>query len=160
MTPAILVLISMMWIPLGMLFLGQGDAKSSGFVTTLVGGLTLVGGFYQAIQGDLLTAAALFVFGILYLQVAHALLTGVQDMRTVGWGAMVVGLACLISALIIGKGYLAFMFYAFVVLCLAVFLQCYGKISGKVVGWLLIILALICLIYPGYALIGNYGLLF
>jgi hypothetical protein len=43
---------------------------------------------------------------------------------------------------------------------LAVFLNSYGKLSGKVVGWMLIILALICLIYPGYALMGNYNLPF
>jgi putative amide transporter protein len=157
MTPAILVMISMMWIPLGMLFLGQGDAKSSGFVTGLAGILTLIGAFYQAAQADLLTASALFVFGMLYLQVSHALLAGVSDMRTVGWGAAVVGLVCLLIALIIGSGYLFFMFITFVILCLAVFLNCYGKMSGKIVGWLLIILALICLIYPGYALMGHFG---
>lgn len=160
MTPALLVMISIMWIPLGMLFWGHGDARSSGFVTALVGILTIIGGFYQAAQNDLLTAAALLVFGILYLQVAHALLAGVEDMRTVGWGAIVVGIVCVISAVIIGSGYLAFMFITFVILCLAVFLNCYGKLSGKIVGSLLIILALICLIYPGYALMGHYNLPF
>jgi hypothetical protein len=160
MTPALLVMISIMWIPLGMLFLGQGEAKSSGFVTSVVGILTIIGGFFQGMQGDLLTAAALLVFGILYLQVAHALLTGVTDMRTVGWGAITVAIVCLFSAVIIGTGYLAFMFLTFVILCLAVFLNSYGKLSGKVVGWMLIILALICLIYPGYALMGNYNLPF
>jgi hypothetical protein len=76
-------------------------------------------------------------------------------MRTVGWGAIVVGIICAISAVVIGTGYLAFMFITFVILCLAVFLNCYGKVSGKIVGWMLIILALICLIYPGYALMGH-----
>ncbi|APG24843.1 MULTISPECIES: AmiS/UreI family transporter [Syntrophotalea] len=160
MTPALLVMISMMWIPLGMLFLGQGDAKSSGFTTGLVGILTIIGGFFQAAQGDLLTAAALLVFGLLYLQVAHALLTGVTDMRTVGWGAVTVGIVCLITALIVGSGYLFFMFITFVILCLAVFLNCYGKLSGKIVGYMLIVLALICLIYPAYALMGHYSLPF
>ena len=160
MTPALLIMISIMWIPLGMLFIGQGDAKSSGFVTSVVGILTILGGFYQAMQSDLLTAAALLVFGILYLQVAHALLTGVEDMRTVGWGAIVVGIICAITAVVVGTGYLALMFITFVILCLAVFLNCYGKVSGKIVGWMLIILALTCLIYPGYSLIVKGALPF
>lgn len=164
MTAALLVMISIMWIPLGMLFLGQGDAKSSGFVTALVGILTITGAFCLAIldpaPANMLTPAALLGFGILYLMVAHALLTGVQDMRTVGWGAIVVGIICLITALIIGKGYLAFMFYTYVALTVAIFFNCYGKLSGKIVGWMLIILALVCLIYPGYALMGHYTLPF
>ena len=163
MTPAILVMISMMWIPLGLLFLGKGEAKSCGFITALVGILTLIGAFYQSANNDAFTGAALFVFGILYLSVGYALLTGVEDMRSIANAALVVALVCGISSWMLFTGtanvaavsYLGFMFACFTVLCLAVFMNGYGKVSGAVVGWLLIIQALICLILPGYTLMGS-----
>jgi hypothetical protein len=173
MTLAILIMISMMWIPLGMVFLGQGEAKSAGFITALAGIFTGVGAVFQSAQGDLLTGGALFAFSILYLVVAYALLAGVEDMRTVGNAALTVAIICAVSAFLLLTGggtkadgttfvgvskYLGFMFTTFTILCLSVFMNAYGKCSGKVVGWMLIILALICLLLPAYGLIG-YGAL-
>ncbi len=163
MTPAILVMISMMWIPLGLLFLGKGEAKSCGFITSLVGIMTLIAAFYQSANADLFTGAALFAFGILYLSVGYALMTGVEDMRSIANLALVVGLVCAISSYMLFTGtanvapvnYLGFMFAAFTVLCVAVFGNGYGKISGPVVAWLLIVEALICLILPAYTLMGS-----
>ena len=48
MTLALLILISMMWIPVGLLFLGSGEAKGTGFVTGVVGILVVVGATIQA----------------------------------------------------------------------------------------------------------------
>ncbi len=163
MTPAILIMISMMWIPLGMLFLGKGEAKSCGFMTSLVGTLTLIGALYQSANNDLLTGAALFVFGILYLSVGYALMTGVEDMRSVANAALVVAIVCAITTVLTLPGaeavapsyFLSFMFAAFTVLCIAVFMNGYGKVSGTVVAWLLIIQALVCLLWPGFSLISK-----
>jgi hypothetical protein len=176
MTTALLVLISMMWIPVGMLFLGAGEAKSTGFVTGVVGILVVVGATLQTLvggpgfTGDPLTGGLLFVFGVLYLQVAHALMTGVEDLRSVGNGALV-AIVCAIYAYLFATGggvkpdgttfvgkvpYLSFMCVTFTVLCLTVVGQAYGKISAKVPAWLLIILTFTCLLAPAIGLMA-YG---
>lgn len=175
MTLALLVLISMMWIPVGMLFLGAGEAKSTGFVTGVVGVLVVVGATIQTLvggagfTGDAWTGGLLFVFGVLYLQVSHALLAGVEDLRTVGNGALVVAIVCAIYAYCFATGgavkpdgttfvpkvpYLSFMCVTFTVLCLTVVGQAYGKISAKVPAWLLIILTFTCLLAPAIGLMA------
>jgi hypothetical protein len=177
MTLALLILISMMWIPVGLLFLGAGEAKGTGFVTGVVGILVVVGATIQTLvggpgfTGDPLTGGLLFVFGVLYLQVSHALLAGLTDLRSVGNGALVVAIVCAIYAFLYATGggvkpdgttfvakvpYLAFMNVTFTVLCLAVVGQAYGKISAKVPAWLLIILTFTCLLAPAIGLIA-YG---
>ncbi len=176
MTLALLVLISMMWIPVGMMFLGAGEPKGTGFVTAVVGILTLIGATIECIIGGPnftpapFAAAPLFVFGILYLQVAYALLAGLEDLRTLGNGALVVAIICLVytilyatgtvkpdgTALIAKTPYLAFMFGSFTVLCLSVTAQAYGKIGAKLPAWLLIILSFTSLLVPAFDLMG-YG---
>jgi hypothetical protein len=175
MTLALLILIGMMWIPVGMLFLGHGEAKGTGFVTGVVGILVVVGATIQTLvggpgfTGDPLTGGLLFVFGVLYLQVSHALLAGLTDLRSVGNGALVVAIVCAIYAFLYSTGggvkpdgttfvakvpYLAFMNVTFCVLCLTVVGQAYGKISAKVPAWLLIILTFTCLLAPAIGLIA------
>ena len=177
MTLALLVLISMMWIPVGMMFLGAGEAKGTGFVTAVVGVIVLVGATIQCLvggpgfTGDALGAAPLYVFGILYLQVAHALLAELTDLRTLGNGALVVAIVCAIYTVLYVTGggvkpdgttivakvpYLAFMFGSFTVLCLSVVAQAYGKIGAKLPAWLLIILSFTSLLAPAFGLMG-YG---
>ena len=105
MTLALLLLICMMWVPVGLFFLGSGEAKSTGFVTAVVGVLVVIGAILQAaIFKDPFTAGLLFVFGVLYLQTAHALLTGLEDMRTVGNGALVVAIVCAMYAYLFFTG--------------------------------------------------------
>jgi len=177
MTLALLVLISMMWIPVGMFFLGAGEVKSTGFVTAVVGVIVIVGATIQCLvggpgfTGDAFGATPLFVFGILYLQVAHVLLAGVEDLRTLGNGALVVAIVCAIYTFLYATGgavkpdgttmiakvpYLAFMFGTFTVLCLSVVGQAYGKIGAKLPAWLLIILSFTCLMAPAIGLMA-YG---
>ncbi|MGK2944533.1 MAG: hypothetical protein ACSLFC_07320, partial [Desulfuromonadales bacterium] len=60
MTLALLLLICMMWVPVGMFFLGKGEAKSTGFVTGVVGTLVVIGAILQAaIFADPFTAGLL-----------------------------------------------------------------------------------------------------
>lgn len=177
MTLALLVLIAMMWIPVGMMFLGAGEAKGTGFVTAVVGVIVCVGATIQCLvggpnfTGDAFGSAPLFVFGILYLQVAHALLAELTDLRTLGNGALVVAIVCAIYTFLYATGggvkpdgttmiakvpYLAFMFGTFTVLCLSVVGQAYGKIGAKLPAWLLIILSFTCLLAPAIGLMA-YG---
>jgi len=172
MTLALLVLISIMWVPVGMFFLGFGEAKSTGFVSAVVGTLVVIGATLQAaVFADPFTAGLLFVFGVLYLQTGHALLTGVEDLRTVGNGALLVGIVCAVYAMLYTTGgavkpdgtsmiakvpYLAFMNITFVVICFTVTGVTYGKIGAKVAAWMFIILSFTCLLAPAFGLMG-YG---
>jgi putative amide transporter protein len=172
MTLALLVLISIMWIPVGMFFLGYGEAKTTGFVSAVVGTLVVVGAVLQAaVFKDPFTAGLLFVFGVLYAQTGHALLTGVTDLRTVGNGALIVGIVCAVYAFFFSTGggvtpdgktiigvapYLAFMNITFVVICFTVTGVTYGKINGKVAAWMFIVLTFTCLLTPAFSLMG-YG---
>jgi putative amide transporter protein len=172
MTLALLVLISIMWVPVGMFFLGFGEAKSTGFVSAVVGILVVIGAIIQAaVFKDPFTAGLLFVFGVLYLQTGHALMTGVTDLRTVGNGALLVGIVCAVYAYFFATGggvkpdgqtfigvapYLAFMNVTFVVICFTVTGVTYGKINAKIAAVMFIILSFTCLLTPAFSLMG-YG---
>ncbi len=172
MTLALLLLICMMWVPVGLLFLGSGEAKSTGFVSAVVGVLVVVGAILQtAIFKDPFTGGLLFVFGVLYLQTAHVLLTGLEDMRTVGNGALVVAVVCAVYAFLYFTGggvkpdgktfidvvpYLGFMNVTFVVICLTVTGVTYGKVSAKIAAYMFLILSFTCLLVPAVGLMG-YG---
>lgn len=172
MTLALLLLICMMWVPVGLLFLGSGEAKSTGFVSAVVGAVVIVGAVLQtAIFKDPFTGGLLFVFGVLYLQTAHALLTGLEDMRTVGNGALVVAVVCAVYAYLYLSGggvkpdgktfidvvpYLGFMNITFVVICLTVTGVTYGKVQAKVAAYMFLILSFTCLLVPAIGLMG-YG---
>jgi hypothetical protein len=174
MTLALLLLICMMWVPVGLFFLGYGEAKSTGFVCAVVGTLVVIGAIIQtATFADPFTGGLLFVFGVLYLQTAHALMTGVTDLRTVGNGALVVAVVCATYAVLFFTGgavkadgstmigvtpYLGFMNVTFVVICLTVTAVTYGKISAKVAAWMFIVLSFTCLYVPAIGLLG-YGAL-
>lgn len=170
MTLALLLLICMMWVPVGMFFLGHGEAKSTGFVTGVVGTLVVIGAILQAATfADPFTAGLLFVFGVLYLQTAHALWTGLEDMRTVGNGALVVAIVCAMYAYLFLTGggvkadgstmigvtpYLGFMNVTFVVICLTVTGVTYGKLSAKLAAWMFLVLSFTCLFVPAVGLMG------
>ena len=170
MTLALLLLICMMWVPVGLFFLGYGEAKSTGFVTAVVGVLVVIGAILQAaVFADPFTAGLLFVFGVLYLQTAHALWTGLADMRTVGNGALVVGIVCAVYAYLFATGggvkpdgskiiavtpYLSFMNITFVVICFTVVGVTYGKIAAKVAAYMFLVLSFTCLLVPAVGLMG------
>lgn len=171
MTLAILIMISIMWLPAGLFFLGYGEAKTAGFLCAVVGVITIAGGFYNAATTDPFGGGALFVFGVLYLQTAHAFLTGAEDLRTVGNGALLVAIVCGIYAYIFATGgaakpdgsllvpkvpYLAFMYTTFTAICLMVTGVTYGKFSGKLLGLTFIILTFTGLLAPAIGLLA-YG---
>lgn len=172
MTLALLVLISIMWVPVGMFFLGYGEAKSTGFVSAVVGTLVVIGAMLQAaVFTDPFTAGLLFVFGVLYLQTGYALMTGVTDLRTVGNGALLVGIVCAVYAYLFATGgglkpdgktfigvtpYLAFMNLTFVVICFTVTGVTYGKINPKIAATMFIVLSFTCLLVPAFGLMA-YG---
>lgn len=172
MTLPLLLLICMMWVPVGLFFLGFGEARSTAFVTAIVGTVVIIGAILQAaIFADPFTAGLLFVFGVLYLQTAHALWTGLADMRSVGNGALVVAIVCAMYAYLFFTGggvkpdgstiigitpYLGFMNVTFVVICLTVVGVTYGKLSAKLAAYMFLVLSFTCLFVPAIGLMG-YG---
>lgn len=167
MTLALLVIIALMWIPVGLLFLGKGEAKGTGAATALVGAITIIGGILQvAVFKDAWVGAVLIAFGILYAVVAYALLAGLDDLKSVGNVALAVGIICAIYAIVFfttgalgadGKPagpapYFGFCFLAYTILCLAVFLNAHGKCGAALVAWLLIIESVLNLWVPAFSL--------
>ena len=70
-----------------------------------MGVLVVVGAMLQAaVFTDPFTAEVFFVVGVLCMQAAHALMTRVTDLRTVGNGALLVGIVCAIYAYLFATG--------------------------------------------------------
>jgi hypothetical protein len=147
MTLPLLVVISVMWFPVAILFLGKGEAKGTGAVTGFVGTVVVFGAFIQAaVFKDPFTAGLLFVHGILYCTVAYALLAGLQDLRSVGNVSLTVAMVSLIymvlfftggpvledgKQLVAKSNYLALACAGYVVLTVEVWLNAYGKFPAK-----------------------------
>jgi putative amide transporter protein len=168
MTLAMLVLISVMWIPVALLFLGHGEAKGTGAATGIVGFLVVVAAMIQAAQGDPFGAGLIFAHGTLYLCVAYALLTGLEDMRSVGNVSLTVAIISAIyayiwifgTAKVPGVSYLGMCAVGYTVLTLEVWLNSYGKFSATLLAWSLIIWAVVGLWIPTFYLMTTGGLPF
>lgn len=174
MTLVLLIAISMMWFPFGFLHLGCGEGRTVGAITGFVGVVTVVGGMMQATPmfgSDAFGAALLVVFGLLYLELSYCILAGVEDLRSFGITCVMLAIICGIYGFLWTSGggvkpdgtpmiapskYLAFMMADFVVLLLCVAGLTFGKIPGKVVGALLVILTFVGLIVPAIDLLA-YG---
>jgi hypothetical protein len=171
MTLVLLIVISMMWFPVGLFFLGTGDSKTCGMVTFCAAILVGIGGIVQGAPptSNFWDAAILICFSLLYLVIAHALLWGVENMKSVGNTSLMLAVLCAIYTIVNLTGsaptalakvprtpYLAFMFATFTVLLVLVWGNSYGKISGKTVGASLIILNFLCLVLPAVGLLA-YG---
>ncbi len=163
MTPAILIAISLMWLPVALLFLGKGEAKGTGFITGLVGILTVASAVFQTVSfQDPLTGGLLFVHGLLYICVSYALLTGLEDMRSVGNVSLTVAMVSLIYAIIFFVGtplvprsnYLGLMSAGYAVLTFQVWLNAYGKFPAKALAWSLITWVIVGLWMPAFWLMG------
>lgn len=172
MTLVLLIAISMMWFPFGCLHLGVGEGKTVGAVTGVVGVITVVGGMMQATPmfgSDAFGAALLVVFGILYLQLSYCILAGIEDLRSFGLTCLMLAIICGIygfiwstgggvkpdgTAMIAKAPYLVFMMVDFVVLLLAVCGLTFGKIPGKLVGAILVILTFVGLLVPAFDLLA------
>jgi hypothetical protein len=170
MTLALLLLINMLWIPVGMFLLGHGEPKSTGFLSGVVGVLVASGAILQvAVFKDGLGAGFLFVFACLFLTLSYALLTGLEDLRTVGNASLVVAVACALygvlyffgggvgpdaKALFPASNFFALCCVTWVILTLSIYGFTRGKISPKVVAWELIILAIPTLVVPAVSLMA------
>lgn len=163
MTAAILIAIGVMFIPVALLNLGKGETKSTGGIVSVVGIITIIGAFLQsAVYKDVFTTALLFSFGVLFLSIAHALLSGISDWRSVGQCSIVVSVICAVYTYLFAFGsktitpshYLSFMNAAFTILTIQVGLMSYGKLSGRLVAWSMILIAAVCLFLPAFNLLA------
>ena len=67
----VVIVISAMWLPVALLFLGKGEAKGTGFATAVVGTLVLVGSMvHTAVFKDPVVPTLLFMHGTFYCCVA------------------------------------------------------------------------------------------
>lgn len=170
MTTSILVIIAVMWLPVALLNLGKGEAKGTGAVTGFVGVVVVLGAFIQAaVFKDNFTAGLLFAHGILYCSVSYALLTGLEDMRSIGNASLTVAIISAIymilfytgandaagNVLIAKSNYLAFACLGYVVLTLEVWGAFYGKLSGSIVAYSLMVWVVAGLWVPAFSLMGK-----
>lgn len=175
MTTAILVLIAVMWLPVALLNLGYGEAKGTGAATAVVGILVVLGAILQAaIFKDSFTAGLLFAHGILYCCIAYALLTGLEDMRSIGNVSLTVAIISAIymilfytgsvdaaGKVLVGKSnYLALACLGYTVLTLEVWLAFYGKLPAKIVAVSLMVWVVVGLWVPAFSLMSKGALPF
>lgn len=175
MTTSLLVVIAVMWLPIALLNLGKGEPKGTGAATGFVGVLVVVGALIQAaVFKDSFTAGLLFAHGLLYCCVSYALLTGLEDLRSVGNVSLTVAIISAIymvlfltgstdaagNILIAKSGYLAFACLGYVVLTLEVWLSFYGKLSGKIVAYSLMLWVVAGLWVPAFSLMSTGALPF
>jgi hypothetical protein len=158
-----------MWLPLGLFLLGKGEAKTTGGICGMVGIITVVGAILQAaVFKDGFVAGLLFVHGTLYCITCYALVTGVEDLRTVGNVSLTVAIVSLIYMVIFFTGgpvleggkqlvaksnYFALACLGYAGLTLEVWGFGYGKFSGKVLGWSLIVWVFVGLYIPAFWLL-------
>jgi hypothetical protein len=170
MTTALLVMIALMWLPVALLNLGKGEAKGTGAVTGIVGAVVVLGAIIQAaVFKDAFTAGLLFAHGILYCCVSYALLTGLEDLRSVGNVSLTVALISAIymflwytggpvladGTQLVGKSmYLAMAALGYAVLTFEVWLAFHGKLGAGVVAWSLILWIPIGLWIPAFWLMA------
>lgn len=159
MTLVILIAISLMWLPVALLFLGFGEAKSTGAITAFVGACVVVSAFVNAIQGDAYTGGLLIAHGLLYCVVAYALLTGIENLAGVGNVSLTVAIISFVYmimyATVMKSGYFTFAAAGYTILTLEVWLFGYGKFSAKALAWSLIVWVPCGLLYPAFMLLAG-----
>jgi len=159
-----------MWLPVALLNLGKGEAKGTGAATAFVGAVVVLGAFLQAaVFKDAFTAGLLFSHGILYCCVAYALLTGLEDLRSVGNVSLTVALISVIymvlfytggpvladgKQLVAPSNYLALACLGYAILTFEVWLSFYGKLSGGIVAYSLIAWVFVGLWIPAFYLMA------
>lgn len=170
MVEATLMAISLMWVPVGLLLLGKGEARGTGALVCLVGALVLISAIIQAaVFKDPFTSALLFAYGLFYCIVGYALYAGFEDMRSVANASMTLIPISIVYMLLflnggpvleggkqmIGKSnFLAFACAGYTVLYIMVALNGYGKLSGKTLGVSLLTWTVVGLWVPAFWLLA------
>lgn len=170
MVEATLMAISLMWVPVGLLLLGKGEAKGTGALVCMVGALVLVSAILQAaIFKDPWIAALLFAYGLFYSIVGFTLYSGLEDTRTMANASLTlvpISIVYMLLALsggpvlpegkqLIGQSnFLALACAGYTVLYIMVWLNGYGKFSGKILGVSLIIWTIVGLWLPSFWLMA------
>jgi hypothetical protein len=166
----VVIVISAMWLPVALLFLGKGEAKGTGFATAVVGALVLIGSMvHTAVFKDPVVPTLLFMHGTFYCCVAWALMTGQQDLRSVGNVALATAFVSTIfmvlfitggpvveggKQLVAPSNYLALGCAGYAALTFMVWLNAFGKFSAKALAWSLIIWVVVGLWIPGFWLMA------
>lgn len=175
MTLAILVAIGTMWLSVGLLFLGKGEAKGTGAICAFVGATVVLGAIIQtAVFKDAFTGGLLFAHGLLYCAVAYALLAGLEDLRSVGNASLAAAFVSAIymilfytggtaadGTVLVGKSnYFSFACLGYTILTVEVWLNAYGKLSATLLAWSLIIWVPFGLWIPAFMLMASGSLPF
>jgi hypothetical protein len=158
-----------MWLPLALFLLGKGEGKTTGAICGMVGAVVIIGAILQAaVFKDGFTAGLLFVHGLLYSITCYALVTGVEDLRTVGNVSFTVAIVSLIYMILFFTGgpvleggkqlvarsnYLGFACAGYAGLTLEVWRFGYGKFSGAALAWSLILWVIVGLYIPAFWLL-------
>jgi len=158
-----LMAISLMWIPVGLLNLGKGEAKGTGVVTLMVGTVTIICAIIEAtIFNDPWVGALLFTYGLFYNTVGYALASGAKDLKFVGNASICVGLIsigyiilCLAGPAALRSNFLAMACAGYLVLYIMVVGNAYGWLSGKVTGVSLIVWTFVGLYLPAFWLVAT-----
>jgi hypothetical protein len=170
MVEATLMAISLMWLPVGLLLLGKGEAKGTGALTMMVGFLVLVSAIIQAaVFKDPWIAALLFAYGLFYSIVGYTLYVGLEETTTMANASFTlipISIVYVILALTGGpvleggkqliakSNFLALACAGYTVLYVMVWLNGYGKFSAKTLGVSLIIWTIIGLWLPAFWLMA------
>lgn len=176
MVEATLMAISLMWIPVGLLLLGKGEAKGTGALTIAVGVLVLASAVIQAaVFKDPFIAALLFAYGLFYFIVGYTLFSGLEESTTMANASLTlipISIVYTILSLtggpvleggkqLIGKSnFLALACAGYTVLYIMVWLNGYGKFSAKTLGVSLIIWTVVGLWIPAFWLLAKGALPF
>ncbi len=170
----VLLGISLMWIPVGLLLLGKGEARSTGALTLMVGTLTCVGAIVIATFGaNPIVGGLLFAYGLFYNITGYVLYAGMTDLRTAGNASIAVGLITIVYIILFLTGgpvladgtqlwarsnFLALACAGYLVLYIMCWLADYGKFSLRTLGWSLIIWTFVGLWAPAFWLAATGGL--
>ncbi len=169
MTLPVLIAISIMWVPLGLFLIGKGEAKTTGAICGLVGAVVVIGAILQAaVFKDGFTAGLLFVHGLLYLSTCYALVSGIEDLRSVGNVSLVTAVVSAIYMILFFTGgpvlengeqlvaksnYFAFACLGYTILTIEVWGFGYGKCPAKLLAWSLIVWVPLGLYIPAFWLL-------